>query len=264
MRDFEKPQRSVVVATEAMAATSHPSATLAAVRIMAAGGNAMDAAIAASAVQCVVEPGSTGIGGDCFRAISRAKAPARSSPTMALAAPHPRRARMVRRARPGRDSAAVARMRSRCRARSTHGRRLHADHGKMPFAEVLAPAIRFAEQGYAISPRVHRDWMLETDLLSADPPQAASSCLTDARHVSARCIASRSLAPRCGASGGGRDGFYTGAVADDIVSYLRSLGGVHTLDDFASAAVNMSNPSHRLPAAIGSTSARRTAKASSR
>ena len=238
MRDLHLPGRSVAMGRHGAAATSHGLATVTAIEILKRGGNATDAAIAACAVQGVVEPGSTGIGGDNFVLYAPAGTDTRKGGKVyglngSGRAPKGLTADLL--IKQGLNEIPLT---------SPHAvtipgavdawNKLNARFGKMPLSELLQPAIRFAEEGFPVTERVSTDWRRNEAKLKADantarmwlkdgrPPQFGETFCEPEHAKVLREIAAK-----------GRDGFYTGWVAEDIVSYLRGLGATHSLEDFA-------------------------------
>ncbi|MBX5166506.1 MULTISPECIES: gamma-glutamyltransferase [unclassified Rhizobium] len=236
MRNFELPGRSMAVGRNGMAATSHPMATLTAIDILKVGGKAIDAAVGACAVQCVVEAGSTGIGGDCFALLSsngNDDVVAYNGSGRAPAAAHFDWFRENGIASIERWSPHAVTVPGAVEAWT----RLVADHGRMSLSEILAPAIALARDGYAITPRVAADLSNQTDLLLRDPSTCRIFLVDDQAPQVGSVQRQPELAQTLETIAiSGRDGFYRGPVADDMVTRLNSLGGLHTREDFASAA----------------------------
>jgi gamma-glutamyltranspeptidase/glutathione hydrolase len=232
MRDFITPSRSVAVGERGMAATSHPQATLAALDILKAGGNAMDAALAAVALQGVVEPQMTGIGGDCFVIYAReAGAPVSLNGSGRTPAATDLAAVMA--------TGATALAPTAVEGVTVPGAvdawcRLHAAHGSKSLEEIFAPAIAAAENGFRITPRVASDWTKFRARLESHPaaaahflPGGAAPAIGDRRSQPALGRTLRRIARE------GRAAFYDGEVAEELVAVLRARGGVHTAADFA-------------------------------
>jgi gamma-glutamyltranspeptidase/glutathione hydrolase len=231
------PGRPLTVGDRGMAATSHPASTLAAVDILRAGGNAVDAAIAAVALQGVIDPHMTGIGGDCFAIYAPANRAARRDQRLGPGSAGQGRAGVVPAVMASPPSPTIRPMPSPCPARSTHGAALSAAHGRKGLDAVLAPAIRAAEDGFVVTPRARIglgalcsriERMASAFRLSAgrrgtdDRQQADAS---RARRDMLRVIARK-----------GRAAFYEGEVAEEIVATLKGLGGLMELDDLAGAS----------------------------
>lgn len=240
MRDFHLPGRSQVFALNGMAATSHPIGARVAVDILQAGGNAVDAAIAGAVVLGLCEPQMTGIGGDCFALIK----PAGSEDVIAVNGSG--------RAPAGLSAAALRNAgHAEVPPHSAHAvtvpgaidafDRMARDWGRIGLAAILAPAIRYATDGVPVAPRVAADWAEgEAHLQGA----ARDFYLFDGkapdvgqvfRHAGQAEVLRRIAAQ-------GRDAFYTGEVAEDMVASLRKLGGSHSLDDFAATACDTGKP----------------------
>jgi gamma-glutamyltranspeptidase / glutathione hydrolase len=232
MRDFVQPRRSAAIAANAMAATSHPLATLTALDVLRAGGNAVDAAIATAAVLNVTEPQMTGIGGDCFVIYCpKGKAPialngsgrAPMKATVDWYQGHGIRA--IEMETPHAVSVPGA-VDAWCR--------LLQDHGTKDMAALLAPAIKLAEEGHAVTPRVAADFAHSFPKQARDP-DTARVFAPEGRPIglgeTLRQPALAATLRRIGKAG--RAGFYEGPVAEEIVAKLNRLGGLHTLEDFA-------------------------------
>jgi gamma-glutamyltranspeptidase/glutathione hydrolase len=241
MRLLDQPGRSTIHSMNGMAATSSPLSTATAIQVLMQGGNALDAAIAAVAAQCVVEPQSTSIGGDMFCLYKphdgqlvgfngSGKAPSAANPEWYKE----QGITQIERVSP--HSVTVPGV------IDGWSQMLEA-HGTMSLGELLQPAIRFAYDGFPVHHRVHEDWTDCVDDLSND--------LTAAQYY-----LKEGKAPRIGEviklpllaktlehiAQNGRAGFYEGWVAEDIVSFLQAKGGLHTMDDFANTKGDFITP----------------------
>lgn len=240
MRDFHKPGRSPVYAMNGMCATSHPLAAKTAISILEQGGNAADAALAAAMVLNIAEPQMTGLGGDCFVLLKPAgedrivalngsgRAPAALSAEAIRGAGHTTvpTAGILPVTIPGAVDAFC---------------RLNADWGRMALADVLAPGIRYAEEGIPVGPRTALDWSGDVEwlsgaardfyLLDGEAPKPGQVFRAPGQAEVLRRIARE-----------GRAGFYEGEVAEDLVASLQALGGVHTAEDFAATACEYTDP----------------------
>ena len=220
---------------QAAIATAHPVATEAGLEIMAAGGNAFDAAVAVSATLAVVEPYSSGIGGGGFWLLhreadsrqvmidGREKAPLAGSRTMYQDA----KGNVV----PGLsvDGALAAGIPGEPAALVHIAR----TYGRLPLSRSLAPAIRAARNGFQVTPHYQRMAQFRLKVLQTSPAAAEVFLLHNEVPPLGHHIKQPDLANTLQAlANQGRAGFYQGKVAKQLLAGVKSAGGIWTVQDF--------------------------------
>ena len=234
-RPLSMAGRSPVYAPNGMAATSQPLATEAALGVLQRGGNAVDAAVAAAAVLTVVEPMMTGIGGDMFAIVWSAKekklvalnASGRAGSLMT-------REELVRRGRTevvGRSAESIT-----VPGALAGWQALLERFGTTTLAQAMEPAIRYAEDGFPVTPVIAGDWDGTTRILERDEGARATFLVADGEQRRAprpgewfrNAEYARTLREIA------RDGpkvLYDGPLGERIVSHVRKLGGFLTMED---------------------------------
>lgn len=241
MRRFDQPGRSPVYAENGMAATSHPLATATALAVLKEGGNAVDAALAASATLCVVEPHMTGIAGDCFVILTEPDGTVHGlngsgrAPSSADAAWY-------------RENGHSTMPQSGALSVTVPGSvdawwRLSERFGSMEMERLFADAIRYAEDGFAVHPRVARDWRVQVDALRADEG-CLQHCLIDG---DAPAVGSRFRFPALArtlrtVAKNGPKAFYQGEIGAEIVKTVQSKGGFLSESDLLAVEAEWVTP----------------------
>ena len=223
--------RSKIATTLGIVAASQPLAARAGVQMLERGGHAVDAAIAANAVTGLVEPEMNGIGGDLFAMVYDASsgqvhglnsggwAPSALTPAVIRAKGH---AQMPDQ---GIDSVTVPGAVAGWAA-------LSARFGRLPLADVVAPAIHYAERGFPLSDIIAERWAGWTPKLAAEPEVAATYLPGGRAPRAGELFKNHRLAKsleRIARSG--RDGFYRGETADSIIALSQARGGTLTSAD---------------------------------
>ena len=226
--------RSEVIAQHAMAATSQPLATQVALDIMKQGGNAIDAAIAANATLGLMEPTGNGIGGDLFaivwiqadQKLHGLNASGRSPESLTIERLQEELNKAGRQSIPPTGPLPV----------SVPGCvdgwfELHRRFGKLPMPQVLAPAIRYAREGFPVSELIAYYWRRSEGL--ARFPGFAETFLPGGKAPSKGDIFRNPMlaATLQQIAYEGRDAFYQGSIAQRIDRFMKQHGGYLSLDD---------------------------------
>lgn len=227
--------RSPVLGRNGMVATSHPQATLAALRILEQGGNAIDAAVAAAAVLAVVEPMMTGPGGDLFAMIwdnqekrlyglnASGYSPAAADLNFFL--------------KKGLQSIPTEGAYGITVPGAVDGWiGLLEKHGTMKLADVLAPAIQLAEDGFPVTEIIAGQWKAFGGRLSPEARQVY--LVADGGTLRAPLAGEIFRNPKLAATlrliaKSGREAFYRGEIARQIVATAQRYGWPMTMDDLA-------------------------------
>lgn len=225
--------RSVVMATRGMVATSHPLAAEIGLDVLKAGGNAVDAAIAVNAALGLVEPMSCGIGGDLYALVWEAKTGKLHG--LNGSGRSPGKATRAWFADKGYSEIPIVGPLSWSVPGCVDGwAELHRRFGKAPWPRLLEPSIRYAEDGFAVTEVIAGFWQ-GAEARLAETPDAARTYLKDGQAPRAGMVfknpylaqSYRLIADK------GRDAFYKGPIAQEIVAFSDQVGGLFALKDFA-------------------------------
>lgn len=236
--------RSVVLARRGMVASGHPLASGAGLEVLAAGGNAVDAAVATAAVLGVVQPMMNGIGGDTFMLVHRK----RDGRVWGMNASGPAPAGATREYFTGRGHTkmpfrgmlsvsvpgAVAAMEE---ALTRWG------SGRFTLQRLCDPAIRYAEEGVPVARKVAA-WIREAEPVLSRYPSSAKIYLPGGRPMTeGEILVQRDLAASLRiVAAGGAAAFYRAPIAEAIGAYSRSHGGLLSSDDLAGYRVDVHEP----------------------